>query len=96
MKPDYWYSLVCKAIIYQKLGRREDASAAMRRALELAGDAGGYQYVEIYAQWGENKAALDWLEKAMRLRDTGLSNLRVDPLMDPCARSRASRRLSGS
>ena len=83
VKPDYWYSLVCKAIIYQKLGRREAASAAMRRALELAGDAGGYQYAEIYAQWGENKAALDWLEKAMRLRDTGLSNLRVDPLMDP-------------
>jgi TolB-like protein len=83
VKPDYWYSLVCKAIIYQKFGRREAASAAMRRALELAGDAGGYQYAEIYAQWGENKAALDWLEKAMRLRDTGLSTLRVDPLMDP-------------
>jgi TolB-like protein/tetratricopeptide (TPR) repeat protein len=83
VKPDYAYSLVCKAIIYQKLGRREAASAAMRRALELAGDAGGYQYAEIYAQWGENKAALDWLEKAMRLRDTGLSTLRADPLMDP-------------
>jgi tetratricopeptide (TPR) repeat protein len=82
-RPDYWYSLVCKAIIYQKLGRREAASAAMRRALEIAGDAGGYQYAEIYAQWGENKAALDWLEKAMRLRDTGLSGLRSDPLMDP-------------
>jgi TolB-like protein/tetratricopeptide (TPR) repeat protein len=83
VKPDYWYSLVCKAIIYQKLGRREAASAAMRRAAEQAGDAGGYQYAEIYAQWGENKTALDWLEKAMRLRDTGLANLRVDPLLDP-------------
>jgi len=55
----------------------------MKRAAEQAGDAGGYQYVEIYAQWGENKLALDWLEKAMRLRDTGLSILRVDPLIDP-------------
>jgi len=26
---------------------------------------------------------LDWLEKAMRLRDPGLSSLRADPLMDP-------------
>ena len=83
MGPDYFYSLVCKAIIYQKLGRREAASVAMKRAAEQAGDAGGYQYAEIYAQWGENKAALDWLEKAMRLRDTGLPSLRVDPLMDP-------------
>ena len=67
----------------QKLGRAEAASAAMRRALGIAGDAGGYQYAEIYAQWGENKAALDWLEMAMRLRDTGLSGLRSDPLLDP-------------
>jgi len=55
----------------------------MRRAVEKAGDSAGYQYAEIYAQWGENKAALDWLEKAMRLRDPGLAGLRVDPLMDP-------------
>ena len=89
MKPEAWYSLVCKAMIYQKLGRREDASAALRRAVEQAGDAGGCQYAEIYAQWGENKAALDWLEKAMRLRDTGLANLRVDPLMDPLAQGAA-------
>jgi hypothetical protein len=55
----------------------------MRRATEQAGDAGGYQYAEIYAQWGESNAALDWLEKAMRLRDTGIANLRTDPLLDP-------------
>ena len=55
----------------------------MRRAVELGGDSGGYQYAEIHAQWGENKAALDWLEKAMRLRDPGLASLRADPLMDP-------------
>ena len=83
VRPDYSYSLVCKAIIYQKLGRQEAASAAMRRAAEKNGDTAGYQYAEIYAQWGENKAALDWLEKAMRLRDPGLASLRVDPLMDP-------------
>jgi TolB-like protein/tetratricopeptide (TPR) repeat protein len=83
VKPDYFYSLVCKAIIYQRLGRREAASAAMRRAAEQAGDAGGYQYAEIHAQWGENKAALDWLEKAMRVRDPGLASLRADALMDP-------------
>jgi hypothetical protein len=75
--------LVCRAIIYQKLGRQEAASAAMRRTVEKSGDSAGYQYAEIYAQWGENKPALDWLEKAMRLRDPGLSSLRADPLMDP-------------
>jgi hypothetical protein len=43
----------------------------------------GYQYTEIYAQWGESKSGLEWLEKAMRLRDTEMANLRTDPLMDP-------------
>jgi tetratricopeptide (TPR) repeat protein len=83
VRPDYFYSLVCKAIVYQKLGQQEAASAAMRRAAEQGGDSGGYQYAEIYAQWGEHKAALDWLEKAMSLRDPGLAGLRADPLMDP-------------
>jgi serine/threonine-protein kinase len=83
VRPDYFYSLVCRAIIYQKLGRQEAASAAMRKAVEGNGDSGGYQYAQIYAQWGENKAALNWLEKAMRLRDPGLAFLRSDPLMDP-------------
>jgi len=53
------------------------------RAAELFGDAGGYQFAEIHAQWAEKKVALDWLEKAMRLRDPGLTKLRADPLMDP-------------
>jgi hypothetical protein len=55
----------------------------MRRAAEQSGDAGAYQFAEIHAQWGDNKAALDWLEKAMHLRDPGLGTLRADPLMDP-------------
>ena len=54
-----------------------------RRPQRSCGDAGGYQYAEIYAQWGENKVALDWLEKAMHLHDSGMSNLRVDALLDP-------------
>jgi hypothetical protein len=32
---------------------------------------------------GDRKAALDWLEKAIRLRDPGLVYTKVDPLMDP-------------
>jgi tetratricopeptide (TPR) repeat protein len=85
-KPDYWYALVCKAIIYRKLGRREDATAALKKGMEIAGDAAGYQYAEIYAQWGDNTAALDWLEKALHLRDTGLVALRTDELLDPLRR----------
>jgi len=38
---------------------------------------------EIYAQWGDTPKALEWLEKALQLRDPGLVDLKADPLMDP-------------
>jgi hypothetical protein len=37
----------------------------------------------IYAQWGDRPKALESLETAMRLRDPGLDELKIDPLMDP-------------
>lgn len=52
----------------------------MRNSL---GDADAYQYAEIYAQWGDQRKALEWLETAMRLRDPGLQELKADPLLDP-------------
>ena len=42
-----------------------------------------YTYASIYAQWGNTKQALEWLEKALQLRDEGLQILKTDPLMDP-------------
>jgi TolB-like protein/tetratricopeptide (TPR) repeat protein len=82
-RPDYYESWVCQAIIYHQLGRRDAAAAALARIVQLGGDGAAYQYVEIYAQWGERTAALEWLEKAKRLGDPGLIYLKTDPLMDP-------------
>jgi hypothetical protein len=47
------------------------------------GDDAAYQYATIYAQWGNRLKAPEWLETALRVRDTGLAVLRVDPLLDP-------------
>jgi len=44
---------------------------------------GAYGYAAIYTQWGDNPKAIGWLDKAMRLRDTGLVFLKTDPLLDP-------------
>ena len=81
--PDTFRNRVCRAIIYDRLGRHADAAAVVAKIMQDGGDAAAYQYAEIYAQWGDRKAALDWLEKAMRLRDPGLVYTKVDPLMDP-------------
>ena len=82
-KPDYWGAEWCLAVAYEKLGRHADAQAALARLEGLQGDAAAYQYATIYAQWGDTTKALDWLDKAMRLRDPGMTLLKTDPFMDP-------------
>jgi len=60
------------AVSYDKLGRRADAEAVLAKLKAVLGDASAYQYATIYAQWGDRAKALEWLETAMRLRDSGL------------------------
>jgi tetratricopeptide (TPR) repeat protein len=74
---------VCLALAYHKLGRQTDAASALTRLKALRGDSAAYDYATIYAQWGESREALGWLERALRLRDTQLISLKTDPLLDP-------------
>ena len=82
-QPDYWGSQWCLAVIYDKLGRHADAEAELSKLKAAQSDAAAYQYATIYAQWGNRAKALEWLETALRLRDSGLVQLKTDPLMDP-------------
>jgi tetratricopeptide (TPR) repeat protein len=76
-------SQVCLAVVYNRLGRRADAEAELARLRAARGDGGAYDYATIYAQWGDRRQALEWLDTAMRLRDPNLESLKTDPLMDP-------------
>ena len=80
---DDWLSQVCLAIVYNKLGRRADAEAVLAKLKAAQGDDAAYQYAQIYAQWGARPKALEWLDKAMSVRDPGLEFLKADPLFDP-------------
>jgi hypothetical protein len=51
------------------------------------GDTGAYNYAQVYAQWGRLDDALHWLEAAYNLRDSGLIQLKADPLLDPVRKS---------
>jgi TolB-like protein len=73
----------CLAIIYEKLGRHADAEAVLADIHATMGDVAAYQYAQIAAQWGNHAQALDWLNTAVRLRDGGLSELKVDWQLDP-------------
>jgi cyanate lyase len=71
------------AISYGKLKQRADAEAALARIRTSPGNAKAYAHAVIFAQWGETVEALSSLETAVRLRDSNVVLLKVDPLLDP-------------
>jgi TolB-like protein/Flp pilus assembly protein TadD len=83
MHPFDPFSQLCLAIVYNKLGRRPDAESELAKAKVSMGASGAYQYAATYAQWGQTKAALEWLDTAFRLRSPDLETLKTDPLIDP-------------
>ena len=78
-----WEGRMCLAIAYDKLHRRSDAEAEVATMKADMGDAQAYQFAEIYAQWGDIPKALDWFETAYRLKDPGISSLKVDEFLAP-------------
>jgi TolB-like protein/Tfp pilus assembly protein PilF len=82
-KPDHWATQWCLAVTYDKLGQHSAANAAVTKMKTAYGDAAAYQFATIYAQWGNTSESLEWLERALRLRDPGLVHIKADPLRDP-------------
>jgi hypothetical protein len=58
------------------------AGIMLAKMKSLLGDAAAFQHAQIYAQWGNTPKALGWLENAFRLRDPGLEQVKMDPLLD--------------
>jgi len=78
-----WQGMLCLAILYDRLHRHAEAESE-RAALQAEfGEGSSYQMAEIYAQWGDLPKALEWLDRAVRLRDNGLVEMKTDPLLDP-------------
>jgi serine/threonine protein kinase/tetratricopeptide (TPR) repeat protein len=73
----------CLALAYHALGRQTDADRHMQQLQAMEGNRWAFAYAEIYAQWGNTAAALEWLGKAEQLRDPSFQVLRVSWLLDP-------------
>jgi TolB-like protein len=76
------FSQFCLAMTYEKLGRRKDAETMLTKLRARYGNDLAYAYGAIYAQSGDARRALDWLEAAARTRDPYLQGLN-NPLLDP-------------
>jgi TolB-like protein len=82
-EPDHYQVQLCMPLVYERLGQPAAAEAALATAIAAQREFSAYQYAQIYAQWGDTKKALDWLETALRIRDTGLEYLKTDAFLDP-------------
>jgi serine/threonine-protein kinase len=78
-----WFQNECLAIAYHALGRPDLASSQLTKLQHAMGNDAAYNYAEIFAQWGARDTALRWLQLAYNVRDPGLAELKVDPLLDP-------------
>jgi len=65
------------------LGRIDEARTAMELLIREYGDNGVYQHGQVYAQWGDNENAMTSLNRALDIGDPGMSQILVDPLLDP-------------
>ena len=83
-EPLGWMRDSGSAILLHKLGRFDEAKEHAGKLTKFDDENYAlYQLGQINAQWGDVDEALRYLEKAHHYEDPGLSQLLVDPLLDP-------------
>jgi len=73
--------LFLHAIAYHALGREKEADAALRELIAKYSKRGAYQVAQVYAFRNQSDEAFVWLDRAYVLRDGGLNETKVDPLL---------------
>lgn len=83
-EPLSWMRHTGATAILHSLGQPEEAEAHFAALVELGKTENNFvQQADIHAQLGNLEAALDCLDQALELGDPGLSQLLVDPFLDP-------------
>ena len=69
------------ALAYHALGKKKEADAALAECIEKYETQFAFQIAEIYAYRGKTAKAFEWLDRACKQRDGGLSQIKGDPLL---------------
>jgi adenylate cyclase len=83
-EPLQWMKWTASAVILHRLGRTEEAEANLAKLSEEEDqEFATIQRAAIFAQWGDPEMAFKNLDLAIKYRDPGLSQMLIDPLLDP-------------
>jgi adenylate cyclase len=69
------------ALAEHDLGHALVAQHLLDEMISKDADGGAYQIAEVFAWWGDNDKAIQWLERAYMQHDGGLAGVKVDPLL---------------
>jgi serine/threonine protein kinase/Tfp pilus assembly protein PilF len=69
------------SIGYQAVGRKKEADAALAGFISEHSETMAYQIAEVFAYRGEMDRAFEWLERAYRLHDSGMGDIKGDRLL---------------
>jgi TolB-like protein/DNA-binding winged helix-turn-helix (wHTH) protein/Flp pilus assembly protein TadD len=79
-EPGEWGKLTGQVMIYHALGREQDSNAALAGLIAKHHTDSAYQIAQVYAFRGEFDKSFEWLERAYKQRDPGLTQIKTDPL----------------
>ena len=83
LEPDEFWRLWAQAILFTSVGKHDDAERSLGVIREKLEDGNAYQIAEIYAASGAISDAFDWLDRAFKQRDPGVTHARVNPRFKP-------------
>ncbi len=79
-EPSEWGKLTGEAMVYHALGREQESNAALAGFIAKNSTDAAYQIAQVYAFREESDKSFEWLERAYKQRDGGLSGIKTDPL----------------
>jgi len=79
-EPSEWGKLTGQALAYHALGREQDSDAALADLIAKHDADAAFQIAQVYAYRGESDKSFEWLERAYKQRDPGLTEIKTDPL----------------
>ena len=68
------------SLVYYAMGRMKEADDKLGELIKNNADAAAFQIAEIYAYRKDADKAFEWLERAYKQRDGGLTEIKGNPL----------------